>query len=149
MKSRTSYKSIIVAIILAVITMAVIASIFLSINNQTYLREYGLETNAIVIELRREYGTTLLFPTTRVYVNYMAGNMLYRRNLRINPRDTHVGEIIPIYYSANNPGLITVADRGRATDTPWRLTWILAVWLVYVSIMWYTRHRESKKKIGK
>jgi len=146
MKSRIKYISIFVAIILTVITIAVVAFIVLSIKNQAYLREHGLQTNAIVIELRREYHAMLLSPTTRVYVNYTVGNVLYRRELRINPRDTHVGEIIPIYYSANNPGLITVADRSLATDTPWQLTWILVVWLVYISIMWYTRHKKTRSK---
>jgi len=142
MKQRA--KNIITIVILALITIAAIAGVILSLSEQTYLREHGLITNARVTNLRQTHQARSLRTTTRVYVSYEVEGLIFlNRHLNINPRNTYFGEIIPIYHSADNPNCITVVDRQRSTDIPWRLVFVLVVWPGYLAILWLLNRKQG------
>jgi len=107
---------VIIAVLIFVVTVPSISAY----RSARELMEYGLETTAVVTELRvvsRGRGRT----ETRVFVEYTVDDTVFRSRLRLAVRDTFVGEQVLIYYSPSDPNRITPVDRDRAVDVLWRL----------------------------
>jgi len=151
MKERFGNKKIRPLAIFTIITIFLVAFNINSLAIDARLRTYGLETYAMVTELRREITSAgSIIPRTRVFVAFRVDDrILLDRQLNIHANDTHVGERIPIYFNVNNTWQITPVDASRSTNTIGRSILFAFAWLVYVGVYFVGYDNENTEESRK
>jgi len=135
MKERFGNKKIRAFAIFTIITIFLVALNINSLAIDARLRTHGLETYAMVTELRQVISARSIMPETRVIVAFRVDDViLLDRQLNIHANDTYVGERIPIYFNAHNTRQITPVDALRSTNTIGRTILFAFAWLVYVGV---------------
>jgi len=96
----------------AMIGLSILAFIIMETDGAelAYLRNSGLETTAVVVEIREPSGLRTAGQSTIIFVRYTVNEVSYTNRLQIGSRHAYMGREVAILYNPGNPNQITARD---------------------------------------